>query len=284
MTPRAAWVLLAWIAGLSTQELPSFRARADLVSIDVAVKQRGRPVTGLKAADFELLDNGVPQTISQLSYEALPVDLTIALDTSQSVTGSVLDQLGRAVREIARDLTPKDRLRLLTFNVRISRLIDFGAPLSGIDAALRTIQPFGTTTLRDTIAVMLATPSAPDRRQLIVIFSDGDDRSSATTPATLLDVARRTTPTLGFVLATSASDPRAATYAQLAKETGGFLEFAQADKALAPAFRKVLTEFRQSYVLYFAPSGVERAGFHSVEVKVKREGAEVRSRTGYAAR
>jgi VWFA-related protein len=283
----AVWTLAASVAAVVMQNPPSFRARADAVSIDVAVKQGGRPVTGLTAGDFELLDNGVPQTISQLSYETLPIDLTVALDVSQSVTGSVLDQLRRGVQELARDLTAKDRLRVLTFNVRITRLIDFGAPLREIDAAFDTIRPLGTTALRDAVAVALTTPSSPDRRQLLVVFSDGDDRSSTTTRESLLDAARRTTPTIGFVLASPpalAADPSLQIYGQLAKETGGFLEFARADRSLGPTFRKVLTEFRRSYVLYFVPTGVERAGVHTLAVKVKREGAEVRARTGYTSK
>ena len=46
-----------------------------------------RPVTGLKAADFELLDNGVPQEITEVAYERLPIDVTFLLDVSASVTG-----------------------------------------------------------------------------------------------------------------------------------------------------------------------------------------------------
>ena len=43
---------------------PTFHASAHSVSVDVAVRQRGRPVTGLTASDFALLDNDVPQAIA----------------------------------------------------------------------------------------------------------------------------------------------------------------------------------------------------------------------------
>ncbi len=282
---------------LAAQSLPAFRGRADLVSVDVSVHQRGRPVIGLTATDFELLDNGAPQRITELVYETLPIDVTVALDVSESVTGAVLNQLRQSVRDLTQDLTPRDRFRLLTFNVQINRLIDFGAPVSAIDPAFDSIHASGGTAVFDTIAVALTTPSSPDRRQLVVVFSDGEDQSSVTSPETLLEVARRTTPTLGLVFpsfrlrtggmsppSSPAAEARARMYADLAKEAGGFVETVNTGQSLGAAFRRILQDFRQSYVLYFAPAGVERSGFHTINVRVRRSGVDVRARRGYAAR
>jgi hypothetical protein len=58
------------------------------VSVDVSVQREGRPVTDLKATDFEILDNGVLQEITEITYERLPIDVTLLLDVSASVTGS----------------------------------------------------------------------------------------------------------------------------------------------------------------------------------------------------
>lgn len=269
---------------------PTFRARADVVSVDVSVRQRGRPVTGLTAADFELLDNGVAQRIEQLAYETLPIDVTVALDISESVTGSVLDQLRRSVRDLTRDLRPEDRFRLLTFNVQVRRVLDFGAPVSAIDAIFDDIRPLGSTALLDAVAVALATPSPANRRQLVVVFSDGADRSSVTSPEVLLDVARRTTPALGLVFASSrrvlspAAQPRAQLYAELGKETGGFVQIVASGDSLGSAFRRMLADFRRSYVLYFVPDAVERSGFHTIDVRVRRDGVDVHARRGYVSR
>jgi len=291
----AALVLIVTGERASTQ-VPQFRGRADLVSVDVAVQQRGRPVTGLAAADFEIFDNGVPQKVSDLAFETLPIDVTVALDISESVTGAVLDQLRRSVKDLAQDLTTRDRLRLLTFNVRVSRLVDFGAPASSIDTAFNGIRPFGATAALDTLAVALTQPPIPERRQLVVVFTDGDDRSSVTTPEMLLDVARRTTPTVGLVFPsvrlrtgvesapqTQAEQARSKFYTQLADETGGFLHVVDAGESLESVFRRMLTDFRRSYVLYFAPEGVPRAGTHTLDVRVKRTGVEVHARRAYTS-
>ncbi len=53
-----------------------FRAGTDVVSVEVSVRRDRRAIVGLKAADFELLDNGVRQDISGVSYEQLPIDVT----------------------------------------------------------------------------------------------------------------------------------------------------------------------------------------------------------------
>ena len=58
----AATVVLALAAPLSAQR--TFRAGVDLVNFGVFVTDRqGAPITGLTAADFEVVEAGKPQTI-----------------------------------------------------------------------------------------------------------------------------------------------------------------------------------------------------------------------------
>ena len=101
----------------------TFRSGADVVSVEASVRREKRPVTGLKLGDFQLLDNGVPQQISDVSYERLPIDVTVVLDVSASVTGAVLDQLRQSVRQLKTDLGPSDRLKLVAFNMRAAASI-----------------------------------------------------------------------------------------------------------------------------------------------------------------
>ena len=53
---------------------------------------------------------------------------------------------------------------------------------------------------------------------------------------------------------------------------------------LSSTFRRVLEQFRTSYVLYFTPNGVERQGNHTLDVRVKDAKVEVRARRGYVWR
>jgi VWFA-related protein len=276
---------------------PVFRASADVVSVEASVRRERRPVTGLTAADFELLDNGVPQQISDVSYEKLPIDVTVLLDVSASVTGSALDELRRALRQLRSDLGPQDRLRLITFNMSIRRVIDFTAPASAVDEGLASLGGAGSSAVFDSLAVALAAPAPAGRRHLIVLFSDGQDSSSISDAETVLDVARRSTPTVAVVLASTAR-PRPASLLrtasklsaltvgevveQITGETGGFVAAIDPGENLSSTFRRVLEQFRTNYVLYFTPQGVERQGTHTLEVRVKRARVEVRARRGYA--
>src|SRR5687767_11040059 len=177
-----------------------FRAGADAVTVDASVQREGRPVAGLRAADFELLDNGVPQEISEVAYEKLPIDVTLLLDISASVTGPLLEELGRALRQVRADLAPGDRIRLLTFNMSVRRLVDFTQPAANLDQALASVRGAGSSAVLDGLAVALTGTDAPGRRRLIVLFSDGQDSTSITDADALLDVAKRSTPTVAIIL------------------------------------------------------------------------------------
>ena len=281
------------------EQAPVFRASADVVSVDAAVQRDRRPLVGLKPADFELLDNGVSQEISDVSYERLPIDVTLLLDVSASVTGSTLDELGRALRQVRADLLPADRLRLLIFNMSVRRLVDFSQPSSNIDQALASVRGAGSSAVFDSLAVALSSFDAPGRRRLVVLFSDGQDSSSISDVETLLEVVKRSTPTVAIILGspnperpasilrTSSSVSSSSVGAlsdRIAAETGGIVAPLKPGENLTSKFRRMLQEFRSSYVLYFTPRGVERTGTHTLEVRVKRPGVDVRARRGYVWR
>lgn len=285
------------VAQPAAQEQPRvFRAGADVVSVEASVRRDRRAVTGLKIADFELLDNGVPQQITDVSYEKLPIDVTVLLDTSASVTGAALDRLRSALRQLRSDLGTRDRLRLLTFNMRVQRLIDFGDPTAVTDKALASLGGAGSSAVFDSLAVALSGAIPPGRRHLVVLFSDGQDSSSISDAETVLDVARRSTPTVSVVLS-SATRQRPASLLRnstklgsatvgdvadlVAGETGGFVATITPEEDVTSTFRRVLEQFRTSYVLYFTPTGVDRQGSHTLEVRVKNAKAEVRARRGY---
>ena len=295
----AASILATIPAGAVPQQEPSarFRTGVDAVAVEASVRRGNRPVTGLKIGDFQLLDNGVPQQISDLNYERLPIDVTVLLDVSASVTGSVLDQLRQSVHQLKADLGPRDRLKLVAFNMQVRRLADFEAPAAAADSAFASLSGRGSSAIFDSVAVQLASPALEGRRHLIVLFTDGQDSSSISDPDALFDVAKRTTATVDIVLASTALERSSASpfarspgrppitigrmYDQLARETGGLVVTTTPGESLASTFRRTLTEFRASYVLYFTPQGVDRTGSHTIDVRVKQDGTDVRARRGY---
>jgi VWFA-related protein len=272
------------LADLSARQQPVFRAAAEAVTVGVSVSRGGRPVSDLTTADFEITDNGVPQTVSALSYEKLPVDTTILFDVSGSVAGSVMTRLRRAVTDFRSSLRPGDRVRLVAFNMRVRQLFDLDATPAAADAAFASLVPGGSSAISDALAVALASGTERDRRHFIVMFSDGKDSASITRPEVLLDVARRTTPTVSIVLATPARQWSDSLYADLAAETGGTLVSLLPTDTLGGSLRSALDAFRSSYVLTYSPAGVPASGAHAIDVKVKRSGVEVRARRGYVVK
>ena len=61
-TPLAGTLLERNTSQIDQQSPPTFRAGADAVVVDASVRRNNRPVTGLTAADFEIVDDGVLQT------------------------------------------------------------------------------------------------------------------------------------------------------------------------------------------------------------------------------
>jgi VWFA-related protein len=320
---RLTWcpAALALLTSVNAQEsLPTFRSTADAVRVDVSVQRGGRPVAGLTIADFDLFDEGVAQTITSVSYERLPIDVTVALDVSSSVSGRLLADLRRSIEQLEGRLREGDRLKLIAFNMRVRRILDFTSRGADTRPALESVAAAGSTALFDTLAVALTSAAPADRRQLIMLFTDGSDTSSITDPAVLLEVASRTTSTLAFVgpprsasrrmplppatmraQSSSSETPPAgirpldessvmagsglpAFFARLAGETGGVVVTLPDVRgaSLATTFGRILDDFRSSYVLHFTPQPTGGKGFRTLRVAVKREGPfVVRARRGY---
>src|SRR5688500_20172103 len=59
--------ILAAAAVCALMAQATFRSGTDAVTVDVSVRDGARVVTGLRAADFEVLDNGVPQDVAAVS-------------------------------------------------------------------------------------------------------------------------------------------------------------------------------------------------------------------------
>src|SRR5881394_3878692 len=65
------------------------RVNSNLVSLDVMVKdKKGKPVTGLKAEDFTISENGVPQKIEFFDSPLMKDAETTAPETAGNVTVS----------------------------------------------------------------------------------------------------------------------------------------------------------------------------------------------------
>jgi VWFA-related protein len=81
------------------EQPPVFRAAVDLVRVDVSVSDnQGRAIEGLEAADFEVFEDGVPQTVETVQFIRLDGERTFDLDESMAIRSSE-----HAAVEAARD-------------------------------------------------------------------------------------------------------------------------------------------------------------------------------------
>ncbi len=292
MTPprTSGFILLLACALLTVPSTPRgqevFRAATDLVSVNVSVRNGRTPVTGLNAPDFELTDNGVRQEISTVSMEEIPIDLTLLLDTSPS-TADAINKFKSGAQEIATLLRGQDRVRLITFATEVTEIFPFrkgGEPMP-VDAV--TLQ--GGTSLHDALVLALARGATQGRRHLVVAFTDGHDTTSVADGETLAYVAARADSVLHLVLSGAYGTdftlpPAVRSLRQAAEESGGEMHPPGRFNDALGAFKRVVDDFRQSYVLRYTLKGLKREGWHTLKVlltKPNARGYTVSSRKGY---
>ena len=93
-----------------------FRSQVAAVYVDVFVTRGGKPVPDLRASDFALRDNGVPQQLELLSAESRPLKAVLVFDTSSSMAGDRIEALRAAGEAFLDGLRPADEAGLVAFS------------------------------------------------------------------------------------------------------------------------------------------------------------------------
>jgi Ca-activated chloride channel family protein len=281
-TAAAAWLTPAPAA----QERPVFRASVEMVSMAAVVRDgRGRVVPSLAREDFVVLDSGTRRAIVDLRADmSAPLSVALLIDSSGSMrVGYALE----AARSVAADLLnvldpPRDQAALFTFDRRLLELQDFTSDFDPIRMRLEDLDAYGTTSLYDAIADTARRVSRfAARRRAIVVLTDGTDTSSHLDPGDVSAMASAADVPI-YVLALNETVAHGrGPLADLARWSGGmYLAAGHRQLALA-AVRQVTEELRHQYVLAFEPASSD--GWHRVEIKTRKPGLTVRSRTWYLA-
>jgi VWFA-related protein len=282
MTRRMSMLVLSAMAMAGTALTavqPTFRARVEGVRIDVLVTDGGRPVVGLGAADFDVRDNGVPQTVDLVSLGDVPVSVVMVLDLSSSLEGSRLLMLQNAGVTLLEALAPQDQAALLSFNTAVVQRVPLTSDIGTLRGALLAARAEGDTSLIDAALAGMLLGDTEGGRTLVVIFSDGIDTASFTSAEVALGTARRVNGVVYGVAATSGGEARF--LRDVTAATGGRVLEIGATGNPGPAFLEILQEFRRRYVLTYTPTGVERGGWHQLNVRVRRGSSRVQARPGY---
>ena len=180
MNARIATVLAVTAVGTvtagqpsGTPQRPAFRAATDAVLVPVAVTRGREPALGLDVADFALFDNGVRQTIDSVDATALPIDVTIVLD---SVPERDLDRLATSRLDadmVRSQLREPDRVRIISTGT-VPRDVVALQPAATAPALPGIARTRGSSAL-DGLFYALARPVETGRRHLVVMFTRADD-------------------------------------------------------------------------------------------------------------
>ena len=313
--------LLAAVLGLvppaplpAVQQEPVFRAATRTVPVYVTVTDaEGRLVPDLGRDDFEILDNGKPQTISIFASDIQPIMVVMMLDRS----GSMVDNFRRvqeAAEQFVTRLLPADKARIGSFSYRIQ--VDPRTFTNDRDELLRILykelQEPGPTPLWNAVSVGMTALTRQEGRRVVLVFTDGADNpgNDRATNISLGDLMKRAREedvmVYGVGLAGRApgrgmrgrggyggyggwgGPPGGRTQkpdeglSKLASESGGgYFELESTDD-LGATFARVADELHRQYAMGFTPEKLD-GKTHKLEVRVKKPGMTARARRSYVA-
>jgi len=277
---RSAVVALAVLVMTGGRDQAVFRSQTDSVLLDVLATDRTGVIQNLGAADIEVRDNGVLQALTLVSSDVAPLSVSLLLDTSGSLSPRELENLRRGASAVAMSLRPGDELRLATFSqhVVLHGLVD----TSTVARIFSRLEPLGETALHDALTVGFRLSERQDsKRPVVIAFSDGEDTASWMTRKNVDDAAKQSW--AAFFAATPRGSA-APIFSDLASLTGGTTLVLNAGfENLPESFLQILERVRQRYLLAFTPTS-NAAGWHELDVRVKKPNARVVARRGYLRR
>ncbi len=287
------------------QQVPYvFESRVDMVSVAVAVTdEEGNFVTGLKAEDFTVREDGVRQEIRlfaaglEESWVGLPPELKDEVSGRQ-VVGLMLDASGsmeddmRLVREAAlkflTNLPKTENLFVMDFdeNIRLSQYSTDDQRL--LSDRIYDVRAEGWTALYDAVATFLERLYALDGKKTLVVFSDGVDSRSTLSMGEVMDMVKLSDTTIHTIHFGVSQARNTRTFEEgrflraMSNETGGSYAFGDNLQQLDELYDKLLEELFSQYTLGYVSTNTRVNGkYRKIKVEVDREDVEVRARKGY---
>jgi Ca-activated chloride channel homolog len=182
-------------AGEEVDENDIVRIETQLISVPAVVTDRaGRPVTGLRAEDFQIFEDGRPQKLANFSTTETPFEVAVLLDTSGSTRAEV-GLIRRAALDFIQALRPGDRVAVIAFNTKQDgsdklATVELKAPLTddrdALQEAIESIGASNGTPFYDGLEkvvrdVFRDRPKEEMRgRRALVALTDGVDSTSET--------------------------------------------------------------------------------------------------------
>jgi Ca-activated chloride channel family protein len=241
----------------------------------------GKPVRGLEMKDFEVLEDGVAQSISAFAAGDFPLRVAVALDRSFSMAGEPLRAAKSGTQTFLSALRATDETVVLGIGSEVTTVASSSESRAAQSKAVAAIDAWGRTKLNDAIVDAIDATDGTRGRRAVVILSDGDERDSTASASDVIDRARRSNV---MVYPVAIGKDRPALFAELSTVTGGRSFHSRELRTLDTTMRTIAEELGQQYLIGYSPSRPLVAGhdeWRAIRVRAKRPGLTVRARDGY---
>jgi VWFA-related protein len=286
----------------------------------VATTDHGDIITSLKKENFRILDDGVPQSITNFAPTEAPITMVLLLEFSSRGYGGYFAQLGKYwSTALFASLQQKDWVALETFDMKTRLEVDFtqnkDEVLQGLyhlyfpgfsesnvfDALLETVDRLKEVKGKKSIVLLASGVDTFSKHTLdqtmkelrqsdVTIFCIGLGRAYQNFAD--MNGGMRSTVRLNYLQA----ENQLKTFAQ---ETGGYAWFPQFSGEMPSVFQDVAARLRHQYSLSYSPTtGAKDGKFHKVKVELvapdggpltvldqkgKKQKFQVYAREGYQA-
>jgi VWFA-related protein len=263
----------------------SLRVDVPIVNIDASVilDKTHQFVPGLKANNFLILEDGVPQTITSVRTIQTPITAVMLLEFAAN-SYYLINDMRNASYSFFRTLRPDDYVAVITYDLRTHILTDFTNNKELIAQSLSSlvIPGFSDTDMFDALYETLDRTSRIEGRKYIILIGSGRDTFSKLTLDKMLAKVKSTPNITIFTISTGAmlnemrggGGPRELDYLQaqnqlqtFARMTGG-LSFAPIFQGELPdIFSQINQSIRNEYILTYRPTNNKNDGTYR-KVKV----------------
>lgn len=276
------------------ETIPSFRSDVRLVPLLATVKDANGALIGdLTRDDFEIYDNGVAQEVAIFETRTeQPLSVSILLDTSLT-TAIKLREGRKSVEVFLQSLmssgNERDAAALYTFNDQVTLEQPFTRDLRRLKRGLDRVTAEGGTSLYDALFLAAEAIDRREGRHVVVVVTDGGDTTSrldiGAAMKRLQEADTVVYPILIVPIQANAGRNVGGENALqiIATRTGGKVFAATLGKELDAVFSEILRDLRTQYLVGFYPRGAppSKDGFHRLELRTRRPGLLVQTRSGY---
>lgn len=181
----AVLLLLAALCGLvfgQAGRRPQSSTTQSGVLVSVVVKRDDKSPANVTSKQVSVYDNGVEQTIKNLTPDPSPARIVLLVDNSLTLRADI-DKLERATREFAYEIYEGDQLLIVGYDEEAEIVADWTDNAKSIETALKGFRKKGQPHLFDALSAVLEQALSPlaGQKRAIVVISDGLDRGSKTT-------------------------------------------------------------------------------------------------------